>query len=408
MLTFQQTIDVPISLFSGFGIPADKVLFFDIETTGLSADTSYLYLICAGFLSDGIPTIRQWFSETVEEEASLLTAFFQFLDAYSVLVHYNGTTFDIPYLEKKCLQYKLSYGFASVRSHDIYRYIHSVKKYLSLSGCRQKDIETILNIHREDTYDGGQLIEIYKQYLGRSRYDNLRHGTPLRVHTETGLPKLPKSPSEALLYLLLLHNAEDVSGLIRISCLMPLLQIITGSVVEYQSICFTNEELLATLPFSILSSSANSPSSSESKASVSISAERFLERFLQGQEQLPLPINCFLEYHAPNLILHIPYYIGELKYFFPEYKEYYYLPLEDCAIHKSVASGVDKAHRKQATASTCYIKKQGCFLPQTASLFQPSFLSDRKSSVSFFEVKQLSCHQDNFQMTQYINSLFAV
>ena len=29
---------------------------------------------------------------------------------------------------------------------------------------------------------------------------------------------------------------------------------------------------------------------------------------------------------------------GELKFFYPDYKNYYYLPKEDCAMHKSVRS----------------------------------------------------------------------
>ena len=32
-------------------------------------------------------------------------------------------------------------------------------------------------------------------------------------------------------------------------------------------------------------------------------------------------------------------------------------------MHKSVAEFVEKSHRKKATASTCYLKKEGAFLP---------------------------------------------
>ena len=44
----------------GLSLPADTLLF-DIETTGLSADTSYLYLIGAICLEEGEPTLLQWF-----------------------------------------------------------------------------------------------------------------------------------------------------------------------------------------------------------------------------------------------------------------------------------------------------------------------------------------------------------
>ena len=44
-------------------------------------------------------------------------------------------------------------------------------------------------------------------------------------------------------------------------------------------------------------------------------------------------------------------------------KDYYFLPLEDRAIHKSIGEFMDKKFRKAATASTCYEKFSGSFLP---------------------------------------------
>ncbi len=47
---------------------------------------------------------------------------------------------------------------------------------------------------------------------------------------------------------------------------------------------------------------------------------------------------------------------GKMKYFYSNYKDYYYLPQEDIAIHKSVAGFVDKEFRQQALASTTAIR----------------------------------------------------
>ena len=38
-----------------------------------------------------------------------------------------------------------------------------------------------------------------------------------------------------------------------------------------------------------------------------------------------------------------------MKYFFKDYKNYYYLPMEHMAIHKSMAAYVDDAHKEKAT-----------------------------------------------------------
>ena len=55
------------------------------------------------------------------------------------------------------------------------------------------------------------------------------------------------------------------------------------------------------------------------------------------------------------------------------------------AIHKSVASYVDKDHRKKATKETCYISKKDCFVPLAKDLVPNGFplfrasLKDRRN-----------------------------
>ena len=105
--------------------------------------------------------------------------------------------------------------------------------------------------------------------------------------------------------------------------------------------------------------------------------------YLQLPVFLPVPLalhagGCFFSAKEDSGVLKIPVYSGELKFFYPDYKNYAYLPEEDKAIHKSVAVYVDKAHRVPATPATCYTKKEGDFLPQHLlptqdDLFTPAF-----------------------------------
>ena len=62
--------------------------------------------------------------------------------------------------------------------------------------------------------------------------------------------------------------------------------------------------------------------------------------------------------------INAPIYTEELKFFFDNYKEYYYLPAEDMAVHKSVASYVDKDYREPAKKENCYLRKRGYFISQ--------------------------------------------
>jgi len=84
--------------------------------------------------------------------------------------------------------------------------------------------------------------------------------------------------------------------------------------------------------------------------------------------------------------LNVPIYEEELKYFYANYKDYYYLPTEDVALHKSIASFVDKDYRIQACASNCYTRKISRFLPQWKILMEPFFKREYKSKDLFFEL----------------------
>ena len=64
-----------------------------------------------------------------------------------------------------------------------------------------------------------------------------------------------------------------------------------------------------------------------------------------------------------TILLKVPILSGVLYNYIKNYKDYYYFSDKDTALHKSVAAYIDKKYRKKATATTCYTKKQGYFIP---------------------------------------------
>jgi len=78
-----------------------------------------------------------------------------------------------------------------------------------------------------------------------------------------------------------------------------------------------------------------------------------------------------------------------LHLYFSDYKNYYYLPEEDMAVHKSVGVFVDPSHRKQATRQTCYQKAAGTFLPQPEEIFSPAFRDEPGDTCSWFRLEDL-------------------
>ena len=80
-----------------------------------------------------------------------------------------------------------------------------------------------------------------------------------------------------------------------------------------------------------------------------------------------------------------------LKLFYPNFKDYYYLPIEDTCILKSIASGVDKPYRENATKETCYTKVSGRFLPAPAGLNGFTvFRADYTAKDTFIALKELT------------------
>ena len=91
-----------------------KILYFDIETTGLSAQSSYVYLIGCAYEKEQGYELTQWLCTDPSEEKELLRLFFEKASDYEVVLHYNGTGFDLPFLEKKAKRHCLSYPLSAL------------------------------------------------------------------------------------------------------------------------------------------------------------------------------------------------------------------------------------------------------------------------------------------------------
>lgn len=323
MITIEKPLVLPDTYpLSRIGALTD-ILFFDIETTGLSGDSSMLYLIGCVFYRKKSWNLIQWFADTPSSEKEILCSFFDFLKQFKFLLHFNGDSFDIPYLLKRCHFFGLNFDFSQIESIDMYKRIKPFKKLLSLENLKQKTIEALLGIRRQDLFTGGQLIEVYRDYLATGDSD--------------------------LYHLLILHNEDDLKGMPSI---LPILNYLD----------FLN------FPFI--------PDSWEVKTFYDAfdHEEKTLCLRYKSEVFLPSPIEAecepfSLEAEDNRLTLRISLAEGEMKHFYSNYKDYYYLIYEDTAIHKSVGEYVERTARKKATAKTCYTRTKGIFLPQPSPVF---------------------------------------
>lgn len=342
---------------------SNRFLYIDIETTGLSAGSSMIYMIGCGYLTGRGPdrglTLIQWFNDDAVSEEMILKVFRDLLaEKERILVTFNGDSFDLPYLRQRfqLLDLPLEETVRSYPSIDLYRILKPFRNLFGLPRGRQKDWEIFMGISREDTMSGRDLIKIYKNWLaGRD---------------------------PAAQDMLFLHNYEDICHLYRLSPLMALADVTEGAFLHCEARL-----------------SSRDPAADEKEAVFSC--------FLKT----PLPMGFTLKSSRGKLtackdriMIKLPPVTDSMKHFFRDYNNYYYLPLEDRAIHKSVGIYVEKQHRRKCSASDCYVKKYGVFLPLPNKMEDRHFTSfrpDYSSQEYYVEIDELlSAAQE--QLREYL------
>lgn len=159
--------DLNSGFFDADAKPSD-FLFFDIETTGLSPKTSRVFLLGCLYCTDSqVFEIRQFFAEdsTDAEEYTLLKTFSDIVKTKKHLVHFNGTSFDLPYLIHRYEALGLEHPFSKIQQTDLYReLLHMPSFFKQMENHRQKTFETLVSYHREDTLSGKEMIKFYQKY----------------------------------------------------------------------------------------------------------------------------------------------------------------------------------------------------------------------------------------------------
>lgn len=378
-------------LFGRSALPEDFI-FFDTETTGLDASSDMIFLIGAMFVRDGKTVILQYFSEGASDEINLLSSFFRLLSGYKYIISYNGEGFDMRFIKQRCLFYNnLTDGqikfpediFKSITSIDIYTLFKRFSSLLRASSMKQKNMELYCGHCRNDNLNGPEIIETYLNYLAaagieaaKKRINDLYvSGSlpigPFRNHEGSGLVLLGPQSSEPLLKLLLRHNNADLCGILGLKPAVKFLREITRP--ENYRISFSDDRTKACIDITF------SPDTAE-----------FINTHLNGSicgEKISIPLPCIQT---------------RLKLFYDNYRDYYYIPGEDMAIHKSVASFMDASLRQKATPQNCYTWYEGSFLHFPADIFCKSglenlriFRPEYRSRDSYIELKELTAAIDS-------------
>lgn len=280
---------------------------FDIETTGFSKQSNFIYLIGYSYQVDNKIVIKQLLARNRLDEFTLLQSFFEDCLQYSCLLTFNGDQFDIPFIIARGNYHHLStLAFEQMQRIDLYKRLKPYKKFLPIPSAKQKSFEEFLHTGRIDEMDGGQLIQVYYEY--------------------------EKTANSVLENLLLLHNFEDVNGLLEIQKLA-----VYEDLLHSQYINQSNYVLF------------------EQSSEVLIIQDHSLE--IPKQISFRNKFGYFhIEHSQRKLLLKIKKGLYQIPLL--PYKDYVYLISEDTVIPKALASTVDLSNLKKANAKNCFLRTE--------------------------------------------------
>jgi uncharacterized protein YprB with RNaseH-like and TPR domain len=148
-----------------------RVVYFDIETTGLSGGAGTLAFLagCGWFEPDGAFRVRQFFLAGPSGEHAMLKALASVFEEASLLVTYNGRTFDVPFMETRWAFHRTASPTDDLMHFDmlpIARRFWSRREAMDDGGCSLSALErSVLGFHRVGDVPGFEIPARYFHFL---------------------------------------------------------------------------------------------------------------------------------------------------------------------------------------------------------------------------------------------------
>jgi uncharacterized protein YprB with RNaseH-like and TPR domain len=148
------------------GVPLDRALFLDTETTGLGTGAGIVAFLVgmAWFDRERRLHLEQLLVRKLSDEPAMLERVRECVESAEVIVTYNGKTFDWPLLATRCVMNRLP--ALPVRPHldllHVARRLHRQR----LGVCRLVSLEqSVLGFERGPDIDGGEIAARYGHFL---------------------------------------------------------------------------------------------------------------------------------------------------------------------------------------------------------------------------------------------------
>ena len=355
---FKNTTDIMFP-----GSDKEQILIYDIDTTSFEAANGCIFLIGVMFYQNDELHFLQLFSESIDEEALIIGKFFDIAENYDVLLSYKGESFDIPFIGKRLYALKQNelykrFTMLRSRSYDIAGEIMSIKASLSFSSTKLDYLRKKCGQQVPERISGENISKFYVEHIAAAKLRKLLETTGNAANHDMIGDYHPKPVTDELAHIkpdsgdrflsdILYRNRENIESVIYLLRLSRIFSMRKG--------CF--------------------------KVNISNECDDIdVESSLKNNID-----TVFFAYFADDFELTVPISIVtvSLKQFYPNYKDYYYFPAEDMAVHKSIAEFAASGSKKKATAKTAYRNVSGRFIPVPGAYAR----SESNKDASFYKAE---------------------
>jgi uncharacterized protein YprB with RNaseH-like and TPR domain len=147
------------------GVDPGKILFLDIESTGLATGAgTYAFLVGLGRFEAGGFCVEQYFMEDFADEAALIESLEREFSTAQAVVTYNGGTFDLPILASRFRMQRRTPRFPELHL-DLLRYTRRVWRPRVGSASLGNIERSVLGITRLSDVPGMLIPSIYFNYM---------------------------------------------------------------------------------------------------------------------------------------------------------------------------------------------------------------------------------------------------
>lgn len=160
----------------GFEFSLEDMLFLDLETSGLGRSGTLAFLIGLGYYEEEHFVVEQIFLPDPDAEENSFDRLRELLESRSIILSFNGKSFDIPVLESRLLYHHIWLNLREIAHLDV---LHLARRMWKrrLSSCALENIEYYILDHPrcpETDIPGAQVPQAYQDFLYSGETELLR------------------------------------------------------------------------------------------------------------------------------------------------------------------------------------------------------------------------------------------